>query len=609
MNYDSFLTRVYTMLYDNEFVPATIGSMKSVGISLSNSSIQPNISYSRGRYSIELSRPMFYEHVLPDYSRVTKHSLDDVYDRTILLFIASFWHEMGHLYYTCFNLDYLRANANGKLEELMWLTNLLEDKVVEAAMAFKRPFLRKYFLEADEVCLNGEDKYVDDGSGDAFFSYLLYRLKKPSNTLTNQFYTDNEQEITDYIVRFYSCSEALDRQVVAVEFLQYLLSKGLEFKQPPPSLPQGTTSTGAGRATKETGSVPQEVGKDLSDQASSKGESKGESKDNGTGAGVAGDEAPDPNDSRKDGSDITSSGHSNTVVDNFDPKPILKGMLDSYLDLQEPNLIIKLRDVSISSEHEIKQFIDGTLSLRSDIIAGITDKFTDIEIGYQNSVCTGLRTGKFDSKAFFKGKEKFFKKNLLPVPDDDLAICIMVDMSGSMSGSKSALCAQAVLPLYDCLARLDIPFELHGFTRSRGTCYVYTIKGLGDHADNCLMNVPFLASNFCGNYDFPDKAAVFTSNIDEVSIQMVYNNFRGCGHSKKLLIVFSDGQTNGSKHKLATLIKDIEAEGTLTLGIGILHPTVAELYSHYHICETVGDLSKLPEFFGEMLINLKEGDF
>lgn len=219
----------------------------------------------------------------------------------------------------------------------------------------------------------------------------------------------------------------------------------------------------------------------------------------------------------------------------------------------------------------------------------------------------GQTKGKMSANNLYRlsaGDDKIFKKKI-EHRTRDVAVSLVVDCSGSMSGSKifTAMCAAWVMS--EVLQRLNITNEVIGFTTGdlSGTHARKLYNELQDEwrAGRSWdrrepIRMPVFKS-FDERFGLEQKKrmasyarvqSAMASNIDGESVQIAYE--RLCKHANrgkpkgKMMIVFSDGMPAAgmSSQKLNShlkkTVKDIEKDGTNIVGVGIMSESVQHFY-------------------------------
>lgn len=171
----------------------------------------------------------------------------------------------------------------------------------------------------------------------------------------------------------------------------------------------------------------------------------------------------------------------------------------------------------------------------------------------------------------------------------DTAVELLVDFSGSMSGSRlNTACAGAGL-LSSTLTTLGMPNEIIGFTEPFGVanppCIQYVIKPFG-----LRMSEPAVLESF------GHASKTTNHNNDGDSLLWAYSRLMARPEKRKVLIVLSDGRPESGRHGAASnhasVVKEIEKQGLVDLvGIGIESHEVNNFYTTSFV---VNDTSDLP---------------
>lgn len=126
--------------------------------------------------------------------------------------------------------------------------------------------------------------------------------------------------------------------------------------------------------------------------------------------------------------------------------------------------------------------------------------------------------------------QRVFKRPASDV-DMDSAVLLLVDCSGSMSGSKIQTAASAAAQLCDVLKAVTVPVAVLGFTDDSGECTMFEFKGFGEtvSTDDLLGRFAWVQSEMLGNADA--DAVLFAGKYLTDNITA----------TRKVLIVLSDG--------------------------------------------------------------------
>ena len=231
----------------------------------------------------------------------------------------------------------------------------------------------------------------------------------------------------------------------------------------------------------------------------------------------------------------------------------------------------------------------------------------------------GMRNGKLSSNNLYRlvSNDDHIYKKKIEHKTRDVAVSLVIDCSGSMSGSKihTAMCSAWVLA--DVLGRLGVDCEIMGFTtgdlRSKHAQDLYNemraehSRGNGwDRVEP--LRLPMFKS-FKEKFGIEQKKRMasyahvqssMASNIDGESIQYAYESLNR--HARKgkqkgrMMIVFSDGQPAGSvdgrklNAHLKHTVNRIEKDGVNIVGVGIMSNSVQQFYRKNISLDKVEDL-------------------
>jgi len=213
----------------------------------------------------------------------------------------------------------------------------------------------------------------------------------------------------------------------------------------------------------------------------------------------------------------------------------------------------------------------------------------------------GREVGRLDSKRLvsaYTGSRTVFKQRI-DREEEDTAVTILVDLSGSMYGRKADVANDCVVALSECLAGSGITFNVVGFCNRR---WNYDV-GYGYHRPEPLDTV------FFKDFDTPLRIArssigqitkaVGGNNSDYDFIVNAVNALTKRQEQRKVLFVLSDGSpVNSGDASTSELIRhckiatqDAKKKGVECIGIGICDSSVARIYSDNVVVNNVNDLS------------------
>ena len=202
---------------------------------------------------------------------------------------------------------------------------------------------------------------------------------------------------------------------------------------------------------------------------------------------------------------------------------------------------------------------------------------------------TGLRHGKLDTGKLaegFQGSDTIYSTRRIE-RSEKLAVCVLVDESGSMHGEKIAMARDAAVLLNEALSGIPgIEYFLYGHTadtNGRGSVDINVYKEGKSNR--------FLAGNI----------AARANNADGYAILNVAERVRKRTASRCLLIVLSDGEpacsayssyTSGIHHTREA-VKKVTTMGFIPIQVSILSPIdPSTMFDHYM---KVDDLDTLPK--------------
>jgi len=230
----------------------------------------------------------------------------------------------------------------------------------------------------------------------------------------------------------------------------------------------------------------------------------------------------------------------------------------------------------------------------------------------------GREQGKLDTKRLvsaFNGKPDVYKERD-PVPEIDTATTILIDCSGSMSGSKIRLANEIAIALAEALERTTVSYEILGFTdRSIGWKRFYREKVKGkepfsrvegllhyvfkDYNESLLRAKPALGGIHC----YADRR----ENVDGEAIQWASRRLLKRHEKRKVMLVLSDGlpafacsraggyedyDLMGADAHCRYAVDEAIKSGIDMIGIGIQDSSVKKFYPDHVVVRNLDDLQK-----------------
>lgn len=554
-------------------------------------------------------------------------------------FQALYYHEIGHLLYTDMTdrriADYKEAKYRGFIHSIF---NITEDIVMERyGMSYDHPETAKYFkFLTDAVFVPQLPLYKDDPDNpSAFLNYLLLRLRCGKLFKgTSKVWEDHKKDLVPLTKAILEEENPTERITKSIALAEYLI-KNTKWDFSTVKSPENPTS----------GSVPGGSG-GLPAPASVKGK-KGKKKPSKTTVNEGGGGGEEEGESNLSGtgssSQNRSSAHTSTpekttasTIDELDKD--VEDFNESIEDVYDPqnDLLLEgcpeiddaFNDVLGSGDnHEFllaKQFFEPGPSLEEAINKMVADNSTlATETSKSLSVYKGRIRPRFN-RGFVSGRLdmnkamnnaltggcdlKLFQRKIKNGNAPDLAISVLCDNSGSMSGNKSHVCTIAMIALARACQLCKIPLEISCFTERGGMNKTIRIKEFDDDFDTAKKYFGITDSNLLQHYlcDY-SRIGCFCGNEDEVNLYYLWKEFQRNRHKDKLMIVISDGETCGDTQTLRNLINEITKSKIAIVGLGIQSRAVESIYPNYKLFDTAQSLEKLPEYLTTTLFKFAKG--
>ena len=240
--------------------------------------------------------------------------------------------------------------------------------------------------------------------------------------------------------------------------------------------------------------------------------------------------------------------------------------------------------------------------------------------------------GRLDNKRVASiptGNDLVFKTRA-PRKEVDTAVSLIVDMSGSMYGSKAIIAQECVLIMSECLNKCGVNFQVMGFddphdgypVSSESDILPRHLAGLQQNwrsiTNNNLLETRELVRHGYSTKrnhsvhlylfkDYPDryinvrrsilsiKDIVGGNNYDAAPLYHAYNDLKKQPENRKVMFILSDGQPHSFCHAgkpTKAMIEEIENDRDVVLfGIGIKHDT-SGMYKNSVVVDNVNDLAK-----------------
>lgn len=529
----------------------------------------------------------------------TKVYDDNKIDNNVKLdvFLGTTIHEFSHILYT--DMAEIRKNRPNKF--LFNLFNTIEDERIEYNTTQNYPgyanFIgqaKYYYFDLLYKKAEKQDDLMD------VLQNILYIVRYPARVDTKVIY--RHQVLFDKIKKVLcdfgnNSKEAYDK----AEKIYKLLLDYFKFPPPPPEEQQegdeeqdqsdsseGQSDSGEGQEGSDGSSDPQN-----SKQSSQKQDSKdneGSDKNSktqsspksGSDEGSAGKKKQEPikaytQEEIKQAAEklaeqmrrlITSntSLNSNEIKDKWDSKEIA----DECKQIKDDVFIVKQEDYERCYKADfdtVKQHINGLVNTFSKFF---------VEQEYR---LTGMRRGVLDTNKLaeaYQAVETVYS-NKFKRTTPGLDVCVLIDESGSMSGTNIASARKCAILLNEVFLRLkQCDFYVYGHTADNRHMGEVTINVYRDHWNR--------------NRYALGKVESYSNNKDSVAIEETYKMVRKQTSKPLLMFVISDGAPNAyglrgqpAVEEVKKVVNRIESNGdTLVCQIAIeSHFRPQDMFNHY----------------------------
>jgi len=189
----------------------------------------------------------------------------------------------------------------------------------------------------------------------------------------------------------------------------------------------------------------------------------------------------------------------------------------------------------------------------------------------------------------------------------DVAITVLIDMSGSMGGLKAYNALASALLLNEVCSTLTVPIEILGFTDGRDPkSDVSPMMFIYKSFSNLKVNTEDLTKYFATSSNF------MSGNPDGENILWAYDRLLKRKEKKRILIVMSDGSPAASKSSYGLerftlkVIKEIEAAKKVSIyGLGLCSKSVCDYYKANSVINDPNEIpSKLISLIESKVLNV-----
>ena len=231
-------------------------------------------------------------------------------------------------------------------------------------------------------------------------------------------------------------------------------------------------------------------------------------------------------------------------------------------------------------------------------------KLLDINFDPKSDEVKNLKLGKLDTSKIAEvpaGNLSIYKQRVEEQDTKPFSVCILADMSGSMSQGKRIPSQLHMLnTLYLAMSQILPPDKLYIYGHSGDyTPEIFTFYSPYD--TDYEKNIQFYHDvHWCQNYDGP-------------VIEAIHKKVRETNDDRIIFISLSDGQPSGNNYgghehneELKRILERARRDEFVTVGIGIQADHVTELYTYSKV---VNDLKLLPKEVSSIINQVVRAEF
>lgn len=528
------------------------------------------------------------------------------------------YHEMGHVLFTDMTLTKIMEYEAKYRGFVMQLFNIIEDPIIEFCIIKHvertRPYDKSPRIYIDymkkQIFFPQCEEYKDDGGIGSFMQYLLLVLRcgKAAIKNTNAVYDKYSTDLVPMIQAALSEPDATERQAKVVELADWIIKNVKEFdwsvldepddlkpapkgsggRPMPGGMPDGSMPKMGGKGKGEEGS-DDKAAEGADDKGAGGGEDD-EAKEDGDGG-----EEPEEGETPEEGESSTPEEVEDEEVPELDD--CFEDLINSSYDHE---FIIAKDEYTIKNEESLLKDLDDQLEKSTECIQNIS-KFLTLFRGRRKPRRTaGFTSGRLNIPAAMQDEARdgcdtrLFTRDVSRGKMVDLGVSLVCDNSGSMSGEKSTLASIAALALAQACEWSKIPFECSCFTKTSDSPSGTSITIIEKEFDEPFakakpyfgINDSYLIRNLSSERYIP----TFCGNSEEVNLFHIGREFAKTKFTSKLMFVFCDGATTGSRDSLRKVIQKMEGDGIHVIGIGLMAYEVSNIYPCHRIFNSVQDM-------------------
>lgn len=230
----------------------------------------------------------------------------------------------------------------------------------------------------------------------------------------------------------------------------------------------------------------------------------------------------------------------------------------------------------------------------------LVKKIKEIKTYNSGGKQSGLDSGKLDIKNLWKYRTDphIFCNNTYKIKEMDLAFAVVLDRSGSMSGTGIANGRVSMILIHEALRALGIDHMICAHDSNRDDqVNIQKYWCFDEDSDHTLTKPYYLAEIGAGN-----------GNCDSGALYYVEQQFKAVPHKDKICLIFSDGQpTECSDKDLRDQVQHMEKSGIHVIGIGINYDEIAEYYPDHANGKTLSEMIKIiTDILGRYVLENKD---
>ena len=203
------------------------------------------------------------------------------------------------------------------------------------------------------------------------------------------------------------------------------------------------------------------------------------------------------------------------------------------------------------------------------------------------TVMNGLLFGNRINPAATAARDgRIFRRKTMPGDEKELAVCLLLDQSGSMSGSRISKCLEMAVLVEDFCRSLDIPLSIVGHQKS-SKVEINQFIDFDEINDNARYNLTTMSAGGC--------------NRDGFALRYCIDKLKERTETSRLMIIVSDGRPNDGNYRGTVAVKDLRDIATdckkqnialIAAAIGDDKEQIREIYGNAFL--DISDLQALP---------------